>query len=117
MLVNFGNHPDTVGGCKISGDWPAFTRKFVEKAIDNTKCIFFNGAEGDVNHVNVKPNAGDFNDCQEDFDGWYKPLDKNAHVCIFDKPHEKILDISWYGHKMKIEINYCPMCRKRVERS
>ena len=39
-----------------------------------------------------------------------KPLDKNAHVCIFDKPHEKILDINWYGHKIKIDINYCPKC-------
>ena len=22
VLVNFGNHPDVVGGCKISADWP-----------------------------------------------------------------------------------------------
>lgn len=55
--------------------------------------------------------------CQEDFDGWYKPLDKNAHVCIFDTPHEKILDISWYGHKMKIDINYCPMCGRDLRRN
>ena len=48
--------------------------------------------------------------CNEDFEGYYRPLDKNAHVCVFDTPHEKILDINWYGHKMKININYCPMC-------
>lgn len=52
--------------------------------------------------------------CEEDYDGYYMPLDKNAHVCIFDKPHEKILDIDWYGHKMKIPINFCPKCRKKV---
>ena len=52
--------------------------------------------------------------CNEDFDGYYKPLDKNAHVCVFDTPHEKILDINWYGHKMKININYCPMCGRKL---
>ena len=68
VLVNFGNHPDVVGGCKISADWPGLTRHTVEKAIDNTKCIFFNGAQGDINHVNVHPKAGDFNDMFIDFD-------------------------------------------------
>jgi hypothetical protein len=67
-LVNFGNHPDTVGGCKISADWPGFTRKTVEKVLDNTKCIFFNGAQGDVNHVNVHPTGGYLNDMFMDFD-------------------------------------------------
>ncbi len=80
VLVNFGNHPDTVGGCKISGDWPAFTRKFVEKAIDNTVCLFFNGAEGDVNHVNVKPKQGDFNDLKEDFDGCSRGYGHARHM-------------------------------------
>ncbi len=69
VLVNFANHPDTVGGNLISGDWPAMTRRFVEKSLDNTSCIFFNGAEGDVNHVNVHPNKGDFNGMFNDFDG------------------------------------------------
>ncbi len=69
VLVNFANHPDTVGGNLISGDWPSLTRRFVEKSLDNTSCIFFNGAEGDVNHVNVHPNKGDFNDMFNDFDG------------------------------------------------
>jgi len=68
VLVNFGNHPDTVGGCKISCDWPGFLRRTVEKAIDNVKCIFVNGAEGDVNHVNVWPTGGYLNDTFNDFD-------------------------------------------------
>ena len=67
-LVNFGNHPDTVGGCKISADWPGFTRKTVEKVLDDTQCIFFNGAQGDVNHVNVHPRGGYLNDMFMDFD-------------------------------------------------
>lgn len=68
VLVNFGCHPDTVGGTKVSGDWPAFTRRTVEKVIDNTKCIFFNGAEGDVNHVKVHTKEGDMNGMFIDFD-------------------------------------------------
>ncbi len=68
VMVNFGNHPDVVGGCKISADWPGLLRHTVEKALDNTKCIFFNGAQGDVNHVNVHPKGGDLNDMFMDFD-------------------------------------------------
>ncbi len=68
VLVNFGDHPDVVGGCKISGDWPTLTRTQLEKAIDNTKCIFFNGAQGDINHVNVHPKGGDLNGMFLDFD-------------------------------------------------
>ncbi len=68
VLVNFANHPDVVGGCKISADWPGLLRKNVEKTIDNVKCIFFNGAQGDVNHVNVHPTGGYLNDMFIDFD-------------------------------------------------
>ena len=68
VLVNFGCHPDTVGGSLASGDWPGFLRRRLEKSLDNVKCIFFNGAQGDVNHVNVNAKGGDFNDTFHDFD-------------------------------------------------
>ena len=68
VFVNFANHPDVVGGNKISADWPGLLRKNVEKILDNTKCIFFNGAQGDVNHVNVHPKDGDMNGMFIDFD-------------------------------------------------
>ena len=68
VLVNFADHPDTVGGCKISADWPGFVRRTVEKVLDNTKCIFFNGAQGDVNHVKVHTKEGDLNGMFMDFD-------------------------------------------------
>ena len=68
LLVHFADHPDTVGGNKISADWPGMTRKIVEKSIDHVKCIFFNGAQGDVNHVNVHPTGGYLNDMFMDFD-------------------------------------------------
>lgn len=68
VLVNFANHPDVVGGCQISADWPGLVRSTVEKVLDNTKCIFFNGAQGDINHVNVHPKPGDANGMFLDFD-------------------------------------------------
>ena len=68
VLVNFGNHPDVVGGSKLSADWPGFLRRRVEKALSPVRCIFFNGAQGDVNHVNVRPSEGFRNDLFHDFD-------------------------------------------------
>ena len=68
VLANFGNHPDSVGNSLISGDWPTLFRHRLEKALDNVKSIFFNGAQGDVNHVNVNAKGGDFNDTFHDFD-------------------------------------------------
>ena len=68
VFVNFGDHPDVVGGNLISADWPRFLRETVEKTLDNTKCVFFNGAQGDVNHVNVHPRGGYLNDMFMDFD-------------------------------------------------
>ena len=68
VLSNFGCHPDVVGGDLISADWPALYRRRLEKSLDNVKTLFFNGAQGDVNHVNVNAKDGDFNDTFHDFD-------------------------------------------------
>jgi len=57
-----------VGGDLISANWPRFLRETVEKTLDDTKCVFFNGAQGDVNHVNVHPTGGYLNDMFMDFD-------------------------------------------------
>ena len=52
--------------------------------------------------------------CQENFDGYYKPLDKNGHICVFDIPYKQFLNIDWYGHKMQIDIKYCPKCGRKL---
>ena len=80
VLVNFGNHPDVVGGCVLSADWPGFMRRRVEKALDNCRCLFFNGAEGDVNHVNVHPSMGFRNDLSPDFDGVDRGYGHARHI-------------------------------------
>ncbi len=52
-LVNFSTHPDTIGGKRISADWPGFVRRFVEEDHPDTQCICVNGCQGDSNHVNI----------------------------------------------------------------
>ena len=68
VLVNFGNHPDTIGSTKLSADWPGFLRRTVEKTLEDTRCVFINGAEGDINHINVNAKDGDLNGVFNDFD-------------------------------------------------
>ncbi len=68
VMGNYGDHPDTIGGNKISGDWPALTRTVFERAMENTKCVFFNGAQGDINHIKINPVGGEYNGLTNDFD-------------------------------------------------
>lgn len=48
LLVNFQSHPDNVSGSKISADYPGFLIKKIEAERPGTKCIYFNGAEGQL---------------------------------------------------------------------
>lgn len=80
VIGNYGNHPDVIGNNKASADWPGFTRRIFEKAVDNTKCIFFNGAQGDINHVNVKPVGGDLNGMFNDFDDVTRGYAHSRHM-------------------------------------
>ena len=72
VLVNYGLHSDTINGELISADWPGWMRKTLDKALDGVKCMFFNGAEGDVGSTNVHPKDGDMNDTEISFDNEMK---------------------------------------------
>jgi len=80
LAVNFGTHPDTVGGDAISADWPGFARRSVEKALDGVKCLFFNGALGDVNHVCVDPKPGECEGLKRDFDDVDRGYEHARHM-------------------------------------
>lgn len=67
-IVNFGNHPDVVGGEYISADWPGFVRSTLEKALDGVRCLFMTGTQGDVNHINPNPTEGQKKGTFIDFD-------------------------------------------------
>ena len=57
-LVNFQCHPDSIGGTKISADWPGLSCGYLEAAMSGSvRAIFVNGAEGDTNGVNVNGEA------------------------------------------------------------
>ncbi len=55
FIVNFGTHSCTVGGSKISADYPGIVCDLIEGAIGDVECMFTLSAEGDANHVNVHP--------------------------------------------------------------
>ena len=58
-IVNFGTHPDCIGGTKYSADWPGVVRSTFEAAVgDGVKCLFLNGAQGDVNNAQRFPPPG-----------------------------------------------------------
>lgn len=57
-IVNFQVHPDVIGGCKVSADYPKFVRDTYETLIPNSRCMYINGAQGDTNHCDVRLGAG-----------------------------------------------------------
>ena len=81
VIVNFQVHPDTIGGCKISADYPRFVRETVEGALPGVKCVYFNGAQGDTNHVNVNAKGGDLNGLEvESFDDVARGYEHSKHM-------------------------------------
>ena len=40
VLINFGTHPDSVGGEYMSSDYMGYVCAIVEKAVSGTKCMF-----------------------------------------------------------------------------
>ena len=59
-LVNFQCHPDTIGGTKMSADWPGLSCTYLENAMHGeVDAIFLNGAQGDTNHIRPKLTPGE----------------------------------------------------------
>lgn len=51
LFVNFGTHPDTVGGTQYCADWCGYLVDFLRGAFNqNVEAMMLNGAQGDVNH-------------------------------------------------------------------
>ena len=81
VVVNYGLHADCVGGEYISGDWPNVVRDVVERVIDNSRCIFVLGSQGDVNHVNVNPTVGERRGLEYDtFDSVPRGYEHALHI-------------------------------------
>ncbi|MBP3337055.1 MAG: neutral/alkaline non-lysosomal ceramidase N-terminal domain-containing protein [Clostridia bacterium] len=80
FIVNFGTHPDSVGGEYISADYMGFVCSILENAVPNTKCMFLLGPQGDVNHVNVHPAKGESAISAIDFDGVPRSIRHAEHM-------------------------------------
>ncbi len=80
FIVNFGVHPDTIGGEYISADYPGFVCSTIEGAVPDTKCVFLLAPQGDVNHVNPNPVKGDFNGLEITFDGCPRGYEHTKHM-------------------------------------
>lgn len=53
LIINYSNHVDTIGGTGVSADYPGIMDKILKKFFGNVPILFLNGAEGDVNHIDV----------------------------------------------------------------
>lgn len=80
FIVNFGTHPDSVGGEFISADYPGYVCSTLEAALPGTKCVFLQGFQGDVNHVNPAPTAGERAISVIDFDSVPRSLEHAKHM-------------------------------------
>lgn len=80
FMVNFGTHPDSVGGEYISADYMGHLCKIIENAVPNTKCMFLLGPQGDVNHVNVAPTFGESRISTIDFDSVPRSQKHSEHM-------------------------------------
>ncbi len=48
VLANWQSHPDNIGKCKITADFPGIFRNLFEREHSNTKCVYINGGEGNM---------------------------------------------------------------------
>lgn len=79
-IVNYGTHPDTIGGEYISPDYPGYVCDTLENAIPSSKCIFLLAPQGDVNHVNPAPSKGERAITEMDFDDVPRGLEHAKHM-------------------------------------
>ena len=80
FIINFGTHPDSVGGEYISADYMGYACSILENAVPGTKCVFLLGPQGDVNHVNVNPTPGERAISTIDFDSVPRSLKHAEHM-------------------------------------
>lgn len=72
VILNYGVHADTINGDALSSDWPGWTRRTIDKALDGVKVMCLVGAQGDVGSTHVFPSGGDMNDTEISFDNEMK---------------------------------------------
>ncbi len=79
-MVNFGTHSDSIGGDRISADFPGHLCSIIENAIENSHCVFLNAPEGDVNHINPFPTEAEAAISEIDFDNVPRSYEHSKHM-------------------------------------
>ena len=121
-VVNFGTHPDSVGGDLISADYPGYVCSTLENALGDINCVFLQGPQGDVNHINPNPSEGEKVISVIDFDSVPRGIEHAKHmgriiagavlsVCTVATPIEsgkirfnsRILDLPTHQENDKLE--------------
>lgn len=98
FLVNFGVHADTIGGEIISADFIGVMRDTLEAAIPNSTVLFLQGAEGDVNHIDVRK--------KKTVRGFENPLNMGRSLAG--------AVLAALGNAEEIEVNKISFANKRV---
>ena len=80
FIINFGTHPDSVGGEYISADYMGYACSAIENAVPGTNCMFLLAPQGDVNHVNVHPTKGESVISTIDFDSVPRSNELSQHM-------------------------------------
>jgi hypothetical protein len=53
LLVNLSNHTDTIGGDKVSADWPGAMERTVQKELGDVPVLTLVAPQGDINHFDI----------------------------------------------------------------
>lgn len=97
-IVHFQVHPDVIGGTKFSADYPKFVRDTYEQLVDNSRCMYINGAQGDTNHVDIR--LGE-DDCRKGYERSRYMGRKIAMSVVANYPLAKPLDGSQISYAQK----------------
>ncbi|MBE7030764.1 MAG: hypothetical protein E7409_04965 [Ruminococcaceae bacterium] len=80
FLVNYGVHPDSVGGEYVSADYPGIVCATIEATVEDTKCVFLLAPQGDVNHINTNPSKAARAMLHDTFDGCPRGYEYTKHM-------------------------------------
>ncbi len=97
-IINFQVHPDVIGGKTISADYPHFVRDTYESIIPNSRCVYFNGCQGDTNHCDFmgisKPQKLGGYDRSEYMGNYFKTHGLEEETKVYREHLKRVLEIS-----------------------
>ena len=54
--------------------------------------------------------------CNEDFDGYVKPIEKNCHAFVYHSPIDGwVLSLKYGAWRKDVPIRFCPICGRELK--